>query len=106
MPGITSMSETQIQMRLVGSDEDNGVVQFDDFRLFCDKVSDCLRRAEAAVTSETVHIRYRLTDLRGGSAAMTLEAVAPKKGPDHRTEIVGLFKRTVSDLEVGTSFDS
>jgi hypothetical protein len=37
---------------------------------------------------------------------MTLEAIRPRKGPDRRVEVVEFFKKTVAELQVGTSVDS
>ncbi|MBI3465124.1 MAG: hypothetical protein HY000_19015 [Planctomycetes bacterium] len=77
----------------------------DEFLLFGHKMSGCLRRAEAVVTGERQQIRYRIAGLETGSAGMTVEAIAPKKGPDRRMEVVGLFKKTVADLQAGAFTD-
>src|SRR5260370_40251414 len=106
MPGTLELTVT---VRLVGPDEEGGAVRFEDFRTFCAKMTDCLRRSEAAVTGQTGRIRYRIVDMQGGSAAMTLEAVAPrqtrKNKPDRRADVLALFKRTVATLEVSTDYD-
>lgn len=99
------MPDPAITIRLVGSDEDNGRVRFEDFRQFCDKIAECLRRTETAVTKQPKRIRYRVSDLQASSAQMTLEPIAPKKGPDPRSEVVGLFKKSVADLQAGTFAD-
>jgi hypothetical protein len=94
-----------IDARLVGADEDGGYVQFDVFRRFCHVMSVCLRRAEAVVTAYRGRIRYRVSDLRASSAAIALEAVRPKKGPDSRVEVVNFFKETVAALQSGSKID-
>ncbi len=104
--GPLDVSTPAITVRLVGSDEDNGNVRFNDFRMFCDRIADCLRRAEAIVTNQAGRIRYRVVALQAGSAMMTLEAVAPKKGKDRRAEVVAFFRKTVGDLQVGTAVDA
>src|SRR5437879_1096256 len=100
-------SDPTLSVRLVGPDEEMGMVRFEDFRIFCVKVADCLRRAEMAITNRAGKIRYRILGLEGGSAVMVLAAIAPQKRKtrDQRAEVLAFFKRTVSDLEVGTSYD-
>src|SRR5947209_4592053 len=102
-----TMPDPKVSLRLVGADEDNGVVRFEDFRIFCDKIAECLRRAEMAVTRHAGRIRYRLASLAGGSAAMELEAIPPrsKRTVDRRTEVVRFFTATVAELQVGTKVD-
>lgn len=98
-----------LTLKLVGQDDEGGAVRFEDFRTFCDKIMECLRRSEFAVTRRIGSIRYRIVDMRGGSAALTLEPIAPvqkkKKKPDRRQDVVGFFKRTVASLEVSTNYD-
>lgn len=99
------MPSPEIKVRLVGSDEDNGAVRFEDLRIFCDKMAICLRRSETVVAKRSGRIRYRVVELHAGSAAMTLEAIRPKNGADRRAEVVEFFKSTVADLQAGTSVD-
>lgn len=101
------MPDPRVSLRLVGSDEDNSAVRFDDFRVFCDKLSECLRHAEMAVTRQSGKIRYRVAGLEGGSAIMVLEAVAPRstKTRDRRAEVLSFFKKTVADLQKGVEID-
>lgn len=99
--------DVKLSMRLVGPDEEGGAVRFDDFRIFCDKIADCLKRSEIAVTHQAGKIRYRIVDLHGGSAALTIEPIAPtgKRTRDRRAEVVSFFKRNVASLEVSTNYD-
>ena len=62
------MPTNTITVRLVGADEDNGIVRFDDFRAFCDNLSECLRKTEALVAAGRPHIRYRIASLHAGYA--------------------------------------
>jgi hypothetical protein len=102
-------ADVTVTVRLVGPDEEGGAVRFEDFRTFCDKMAECLRRSEETVTHQAGKIRYRLVDLHGGSAVMTLEAVAPKQSrttkPDRRADVLAFFKHTVAALEVSTNHD-
>ncbi len=95
------MSANQITVRLVGSDEDNGAVRFDDFRSFCESVSKCLRKSETLVSSQPPRTRYRIADLRCASATITLQAIPPVDGPDRREEVLSLFQDTVDRLQTG-----
>jgi hypothetical protein len=99
------VADTAINIRLVGSDEDASLVQFGDFNAFCGKLTKCLRRSEAVVTHEAGRLRFRIAGLHSSSAAMKLEPIRPKKGPDRRVEIVRLFKETVSHLQAGVPVD-
>jgi len=98
-----------LTLRLVGPDDEGGAVRFEDFRTFCDKMTECLRRSEVAVTRRAGRIRYRIVNLQSGSAVVTLEAVAPKRTrkewTDRRADVLGFFKRTVATLEVSTDYD-
>ncbi|MCX7428504.1 MAG: hypothetical protein NTW96_23120 [Planctomycetia bacterium] len=96
----------RISVRLVGADEDDGIVRFDDFRNFCDSLAACLRKSEELLTSGPTRIRYRIVGLENASAAVTLEAIAPTNGRDPRPEVLGLFRETVVNLQSGRPVDS
>lgn len=102
---MTKVTQSTIDARLVGPDEDGGLVQFHVFRHFCDLMSLCLNRAEAVVTAESGRIHYRIVSLQDSSAAIGLEAIRPKRGGDHRSEVVSLFKKTVRALQAGEAVD-
>jgi len=95
-----------LYLKLVGQTEDDGYVNFTDFREFCDAVALCLRRTEAIVSSRRGRIRYRIVGLEVASAAVTLEAVKPKQGRDNRKQVIGLFQRTVIAIQRGRRVDS
>jgi len=100
------MPANTISMKLLGADEDNGVVRFDDFRGFCDNLSQCLRKTEAIIAGGPSHIRYRIAALHTGSAAITLEAMPPANGRDYRDDTLSLFTDTVGHLQDGEAVDS
>ena len=92
------MAELHIKARLVGPDEDGGLVHFDDFLRFCRTLNACLRRSELAVRVESGRLHYRLSQLDRGSAVIELEPLRPKKGRDQRHEVLEFFKNTLADL--------
>jgi hypothetical protein len=105
-PEFPNVANPSIEARLVGTDEDAGYVQFDDFRHFCDAMSVCLHRAEKVVAGDGGQIRYRVKELQCGSAIIGLEALRRKKGQDVRTAVVRFFKDTVAAIQSGRSIDS
>lgn len=99
------MSAKTLKVRLVGNDEDDGIVRFDDFRNFCDNLAKCLRKSESLVSTKPASIGYRLASLETASASVTLEALPPMNGRDYRDEVLSLFRDTVSNLEGGMPVD-
>jgi hypothetical protein len=99
------VQDDQISVRLVGLDEDGGAVRFGDFRTFCDRMADCLRRSEAIVAETSGRVRYRIVDLQSASAGLTLAAIPPAKGLDRSKAVVGFFKQTVAQLQSGGRID-
>ena len=99
------MTNPQIEALLIGDDEDNGLVRFEDFRTFCDKMAHCLRTSEVIVTRQSGRVRYKVKHLQASSAALTLEAIRPRKAPDLSAEVVRFFKKTVAELQDGSSVD-
>jgi len=94
-----------LTVKLVGSDEDNGVVSFEDFRNFCDNLAKCLRKTDELVSGGQPKIRYRITSLASASASVTLEPITSKNGHDYRGEVIGLFQDTVVGLQEGRHVD-
>ena len=100
------MADNTITVRLVGADEDNGVVRFEDFREFCDNLGRCLRKSESVVSTQQPRLHYRIRSLTGGSPCVTLEALPPTKGLDRRQETLALFRDTVVRLQHGQAVDT
>ncbi|MFO0966088.1 MAG: hypothetical protein U0793_10965 [Gemmataceae bacterium] len=90
----------KINVELVGPDEDQGAVQLNDLRLFCEHLETCLHRVEDLV-SPGARLTYLVDDLRKGSAGLTLVAKKPKQGPDTRQVVVKTFNDVVDKLENG-----
>lgn len=88
-------------VKLLGAPDDDGAVQFGDFREFCDNLSACLRRVEFVALGHK--LRYRIAELRSGSAELTL---APIAGANGGGEVVfALFGDTVKALQLGQPVD-
>lgn len=99
------MSANTLTVRLVGLDEDNGLVRFEDFTEFCENVAQCLRKAESIISDEPARIRYKIAGLQAASAAITLEAIPARNGRDLRGEMLKLFRNTVTQLQAGRRID-
>jgi hypothetical protein len=96
------MSLPQLTFALVGTQEYQGDVLFGDFREFCGCFAACLRRVERIVAGGAV-LRYRVSQLKSGSAALTLVPVpgGGSAGPDIPQTVADLFQDTVASLEAG-----
>ena len=90
-----------ITVKLEGAAEDDGDVQFGDFREFCKNLSACLGRLEAVLAASK--LRYRVVGLRSGSAEVTLAPVAGANGDGEA--VFGLFTDTVKALQNGQPVD-
>lgn len=92
---------TELTFKLVGSDEDRGHVQFEEFVKFCSTINKCLRASESIISGETGKIDYRITDLKCDSATIKLRPI--RKGPatDNQLKVVSFFRKTVADLQSG-----
>lgn len=99
------MNAHEIKTRLVGAEEDHGLVRLGEFIAHCHHLSDCLKTSETAIAGAKPAIRYRITSLSANSAEMVLEAVAPSDGPDRRAEVAAFFRSTVEALQSGKEPD-
>lgn len=100
-----AMAENTLTIKLVGSEDDNGLVRFEDFTSFCRVLSKCLRRVDEVVRPEGERLRYRIVGMETASATVTLEAIRPRNGADGTTAVVGLFRETVARLQSGRGPD-
>lgn len=100
------MTAHEIRSRLVGAEEDGGLVRLGDFIAHCRNLSACLRTSEAVVAGAQPVIGYRITSLSAHSAELVLEPVAPKKGKDRRAEVIDFFHSTVEAIQTGATPDS
>lgn len=92
--------------KITGPDQDGGATQFGEFLRFGDALLKCLKVTETAVTDSAPAIRYEIAEMKAASAAVTLQPVRPKKGPDARKEVAGLFLATVAAFQSGAPIDS
>ncbi len=94
-----------VRAKLVGSPEDQGLVQLDDFLAFCGGLKKCLRVSEEAVAGERSRLRYRIRNLGTGSAEIDVEAIAPDGDGALCAETIGLFRSTVRSLQTRQPLD-
>ena len=99
------MPQNTLTIKLVGSEDDNGLVRLDDFTGVCRALSKCLRRVDDVVRPEGSRLRYRIVAMQAASAAITLEAIRPSTGRDERGAVVGLFRDTATRLQAGKTPD-
>jgi hypothetical protein len=88
------MADDQLQIRLQG--EDDGPVDFADFRTVCDGLSECLFALQRATSPDAKRPKLQITDLAAGSAAVSLRAPT-SAGAD----AISRFLETVSALQRG-----
>lgn len=100
------MPGNRLTLQIVGADEDNGNVRFDELIRQLDAFKDALYKTEEALGSE-VSVYYRVIDLRHDSpATLVLEAVAPVSTPQFEVaenafveSVVGTFYETITSLQ-------
>jgi hypothetical protein len=100
------MTQNIVKIKLVGAEDDGGLVRFDDFTGFCRAVSRCLRRVDDVVRPEGERLRFRIVGMKFASASMSLEAIPPRTGRDDRAVVVSLFRETTSRLQSGRRPDT
>ena len=100
-----AMAQNTLTVKLVGAEDDKGLVRFDDFMGFCRALLKCLRRVDDIVRPEGDRLRYRIVQMQAGSAALTLEAIPPATPKDDRGAVVSLFCETASRLQAGKTPD-
>ena len=101
-----TMANPQLTFRIVGSDLDDGAVSFDDFVVFCANVTKCLKSVEHVAVGATNHVRFRIADLKYGSASLTLVPVPTSKGRRSDCQsVTTLFRKTIAALGKGQAVD-
>ncbi|HEY5315889.1 MAG TPA: hypothetical protein VIK18_25390 [Pirellulales bacterium] len=91
-------AKTQLTFRIVGKDD--GLVEFDDFVVFCDAIQKCLRAVEETAVGHSGRVRYRVVDLQCSSAVIKIEPRAKRDG-DAGRRTVERFRETVDALNRG-----
>lgn len=99
------MPNPRIAIKLVGSDDDDGLVHLSDFRDLCDALTSCLHRIERVVAPGEPRPRYRIVGLEVASASLVVEASPPLKGRNLGSEIFKALRETVRAAERGERFD-
>jgi hypothetical protein len=98
------MASPKITIDLTGADAQQGSVLLGDLANFCDQLATCLKRIEDKFSSGT-RLKYRITDMRHGSAYLEIQPIAPKRGADFGPAVVQLFSETIAKLESGKQAD-
>ena len=99
------MPQTTLTVKLVGSEDDDGFVRFDEFTGFCRALSKCLRRISDAANPGGDKIYYRVVAMEAASAAVTLEAIHPTAGKNRGEAVFRLFRDTAIRLQDGKAPD-
>lgn len=80
-------------------------VQFDDLTRLCDRLKECLRSTESAVTGDTPNAKYRLRELELGSIEISLAPLYSEESAGIAADTIQLFNTTVAALQSGTQVD-
>jgi hypothetical protein len=99
------MKVDTLSLTLRGSEDDNGDVVLSDLKDFVAALTGCLKRVERKFENAP-HLDYRIVGLRRGSACLKIAPVTRCADPSFGPLVLGLFTKTVSDLETGTKLDS
>lgn len=101
-----AMSGRRLKITLIGADQDDGNVEFSDFRQFCDSLTICLARIESKFPDAGIkRLHYRVVDLSTGSANISLEPIRLTNGRDIGRDVVDLFSKTISNIQAGKAVD-
>lgn len=98
------MTEQRIAVKLIGPDDDGGLVSLDSLTAFCRSLSKCLRCADAIVRPDAKRLRFRVVELRASSALIAVEPRLPSTDTQGKA-VVEFFRDTVSRLQSGKVVD-
>ncbi len=99
------MARTELQAKLETDPNRGGRVQFDDLTRLCDRLKECLRATETAITDKIPRAKYELTGLALGSVEMAMTPIANGPLSDVAAGTIRLFKNSVAALQTGKSVD-
>ena len=92
------MSKHRLTIRIAGSEEHGGAIDFDDFATVCDALAKSLKSVEEITGGRT---GFQLSDLRTGSAVVVIDAVKRNDTCDYRSDVLSTFRRAIADLNEG-----
>jgi hypothetical protein len=99
------MKVETLSLTLKGSEDDGGDVVLSDLRDFVAAVTTCLKRVEKKFENGP-RLDYRIIGLRRSSAVLKIAPVTKNPDTSHGPLVLGLFAKTVKDLESGKKPDS
>jgi hypothetical protein len=99
------MNLDKLKLVLKGSEDDSGDVVLNDLKDFVAAIATCLKRVEKKFENAP-RVDYRVIDLSHSSACLTIAPVTNSQDKSHGPLVLGLFAKTVSDLEEGKKLDS
>jgi hypothetical protein len=99
------MKVETLALTLKGSEDDNGDVVLSDLKDFTAALTSCLKRVEKKF-EKAPRLDYRIVGLRRGSACLKIAPVTRGADPTFGPLVLGLFTKTVSDLEEGRKPDT
>jgi hypothetical protein len=93
------MSETRLEARLEPPVTPGREIQFDDLTRLCDRLKECLRATESALTDEAPHAKYQLVELELASVDIALKPLRGSRLEDIAASTIRLFTSTVAALQ-------
>ncbi len=94
------MSDIRLDARLEVPFARGRDIQFDDLTRLCDRLKECLRTTESAITDEIPQAKYRLDDLELGSINVALTPIEGSSVERVAAETIKLFKSSIAALQL------
>lgn len=99
------MKVETLKLTLKGSEDDGGDVVLGDLKDFVAALTVCLKRVEKKFENAP-RMEYRIVGLSRGSACLKIAPVTKSPDTSFGPLVLGLFSKTVTDLEAGKKPDS
>jgi hypothetical protein len=98
------MKAKTLSVKLNGAEDDGGDVVLGDLKDFVSALTTCLKRVERKF-EDGPRLDYRVVGLSRGSACLKVVPVTQGQDTTHGPLVIGLFVKTVRDLETGSRID-
>lgn len=99
------MNNHRVSVKLLGPDEDDGLVDLDALTGFCRSLSKCLKCVDSIVRPEKSTLHFRVVELQVSSAVVCVEPKVSDGEQQDSFEVVSFFKDTVARLQAGRVID-
>jgi hypothetical protein len=99
------MTAALLRTRLVGAEEDNGLVQLTDFVDHLQNLKECLKRCEKRLTGKRPATKYRIVKLATNSAEVAIEPIAAQDDEHRGEQIISFFRTILRALQQGECGD-